>query len=620
MTGQDPSETTDTNADAPSLLDGAIRACRRAFLTIGAFSFVINLLMLTVPLYMIQVFDRVMTSRSEDTLLVLTLAALMAFAVMALLDLVRSRMLVRIGIWLEARLGGAVFTAALRPTSRYGGNSSQAVRDLAHVRGYLTGSGVLPLLDAPWVPVFVALVFVIHPALGVVALLGAVTLFAVAYVNELATRKPLAEANQAHAQTMAAVETMSRQGDSIEALGMGPALTKWWIARSGRTVAGQTLASDRAGSLTSLGRFLRMALQIGILGLAAMLVVREELSAGAMIAASIMLARALAPVEQAIGSWRQLINARTAFRRLKEVLNRAAAEPSRMPLPRPKGVLAVEDASYAPQGAEKPVFHALSVTVGPGEMLGIFGPSGAGKTTLARMLVGLAAPGRGRIRLDGMDVDAWPSDDLGRHVGYVPQSAELLPGTVRDNIVRFTGASPRRAIEAAKRAGIHELVLRLPAGYDTVVGGSNDLLSAGTRQRVALARALFRDPQLLVLDEPYSNLDAQGTEALMLALRQAKARGATIVIVAHRASILGQADKVLHIEGGACRVIDKAALARLTVVTPTAAGPARPPEKPAEQPPKQAAERPAAEPTPQRSLPAKRAGKRVSRRLAEKTA
>jgi ATP-binding cassette subfamily C exporter for protease/lipase len=228
------------------------------------------------------------------------------------------------------------------------------------------------------------------------------------------------------------------------------------------------------------------------------------------------------------------------------------------------------------------------------------------------MLVGLAAPGRGRIRLDGMDVDAWPSDDLGRHVGYVPQSAELLPGTVRDNIVRFTEAAPRRAIEAAKRAGIHELVLRLPAGYDTVVGGSNDLLSAGTRQRVALARALFRDPQLLVLDEPYSNLDAQGTEALMLALRQAKARGATIVIVAHRASILGQADKVLHIEGGACRVIDKAALARLTVVTPTAGNPARPAEQPAE--------RPAVEPTPQPSLPAKRVRKRASGRLAEKTA
>jgi PrtD family type I secretion system ABC transporter len=612
MTAQDPSEHPGSNADAPSLLDGAIRACRRALLTIGAFSFVINLLMLTVPMYMIQVFNRVMTSRSEDTLLVLTMAALTAFAVMAVLDLVRSRMLVRIGVWLEARLGGAVFIAALRPTSRYGGNSTQAVRDLAHVRGYLTGSGVLPLLDAPWVPVFVALVFVIHPALGVVALLGAVTLFTVAYVNELATRRPLAEANQAHAETMAAVETMSRQGDSVEALGMGPALTKWWAVRSSRTTAGQTLASDRAGSLSAVGRFLRLALQIGILGLAAMFVVRQELSAGAMMAASIMLARALAPVEQAIGSWRQLINARTAFQRLKEVLNRAEAEPARMRLPRPKGVLTVEAASYAPQGAEEPLFHALSVTVGPGEMLGIFGPSGAGKTTLARMLVGLAAPGRGRIRLDGMDVDAWPSDDLGRHVGYVPQSAELLPGTVRDNIVRFTGASPRRAIEAAKRAGIHELVLRLPAGYDTVVGGSNDLLSAGTRQRVALARALFRDPQLLVLDEPYSNLDAQGTEALMLALRQAKARGATIVIVAHRASILGQADKVLHIEGGACRVIDKAALARLTVVTPTAGNPARPAEQPAE--------RPAVEPTPQPSLPAKRVRKRASGRLAEKTA
>jgi len=620
MTSQDPSETPGCKADAPSLLDGAIRACRRALVTIGAFSFVINLLMLTVPLYMVQVFDRVMTSRSEDTLLVLTLAALMAFAVMAVLDLVRSRMLVRIGVWLEARLGGTVFTAALRPDSRYGGNSPQAIRDLAHVRGYLTGSGVLPLLDAPWVPVFVALVFVIHPLLGSLALLGAVSLFAVAYVNELATRRPLTEANQAHAETMAAVETMSRQGDSIHALGMGPALTKWWAARSGRTVAGQTLASDRAGSLTALSRFLRLGLQIAILGLAAMLVIRREISAGAMLAASIMLARALAPVEQAVGGWRQLINARTAFRRLKEALSRAAAEPARMPLPRPKGMLTVETVSYAPPGTEKPLFHDLSVSVGPGEMLGIFGPSGSGKTTLVRMLVGLSAPMRGRIRLDGMDVNAWSSEDFGRHVGYVPQLAELLPGTVRDNIVRFAKASPRRAIEAAKRAGIHDLVLRLPAGYDTVIGGANDLLSAGTRQRVALARALFRDPQLLVLDEPYSNLDGQGIEALMLALRQAKARGATIVIVAHRASILGQADKVLHIEGGACRVIDKAALARLTAVAPTGGGPARPAPLPAAPPMTRPAELLPVEPTPQPSPPAKRAVKRSPRRLAEKTA
>jgi ATP-binding cassette subfamily C protein/ATP-binding cassette subfamily C protein EexD len=339
-----------------------------------------------------------------------------------------------------------------------------------------------------------------------------------------------------------------------------------------------------------------------------------------MLAASIMLARALAPVEQAVGGWRQLINARTAFRRLKESLSRAAAEPARMPLPRPKGKLTVEAVSYAPPGAEEPLFRDLSVDVGPGEMLGIFGPSGSGKTTLVRMLVGLSPPGRGRIRLDGMDVHAWPSDDFGRHVGYVPQLAELLPGTVRDNIVRFTKASPRRAIEAAKRAGIHDLVLRLPAGYDTVIGGAGDMLSAGTRQRVALARALFRDPQLLVLDEPYSNLDAQGIEALMLALRQAKARGATIVIVAHRASILGQADKVLHIEGGAWRVIDKAALARLTVVAPTAGGPAQPAHPPAAGPTAPPAEQRTVEPAPQPSLPAKRAAKRSPRRLAESTA
>ena len=571
-------------AGASPLLDGAMAACRRAFLTVGMFSFVINLMMLTVPLYMIQVFDRVMTSRSGDTLLVLTLAALVAFVVMAVLDLVRSRMLVRIGVWLEARLGGAVFVAALRPGSRYGGNSPQAVRDLAHVRGYLTGAGVLPLLDAPWVPVFVALVFVIHPLLGAIALIGAILLFAVAVLNELATRAPLAAANHAHAETMAAVETMSRHGDSIEALGMAPAMTTWWATRSRRTVAEQMLASDRAGSLAAVGRFLRMALQIAILAFAAMLVIGDQLTAGAMIATSIMLARALAPVEQAVGGWRQLVNARTAFGRLREALRRVETTPKRTAMPRPKGALVLEAVTHAPPGADDPLFRDLSLAVAPGEMLGVFGPSGAGKSTLVRMLVGLIAPDRGRVRLDGADVRDWPAEELGRHVGYVPQLPELLPGTVLENIVRFSGSPPRRAIEAAKRAGIHELILRLPAGYDTMIGGSHDLLSAGARQRVALARALFRDPHLLVLDEPYSSLDGQGADALMLALRQAKARGAVIVVVAHRASILGQADRVLHIEGGAWRVIDKAALARLSVVRPAADAASAATAAPAPQP------------------------------------
>ncbi len=549
-----------------SLLHTVTRACRSAFVTVAAFSFCINLLVLTVPIYMVQLFDRVLTSRSEDTLLVLTLAAVAAFTVMAALDLIRSRMLVRIGLWLDGKLSPALFVATLAPAAG-AGRSTRCLRDLSQVRTFLTGAGVLTLMDAPWVPLFIGLIFILHPMLGLAAVVGGGLMMGLAVLNEVLTRGPLGDANAAAFRGMTAAESMVRQAETAEGMGMGKALSEWWSAENGRALRFQAVASDRAGLVMALSKFVRLVLQVLILGLAALFVVRQELSVGAMIAASIILSRALAPVEQSIGVWRSLVIARMAFRRVKDTLLRAAAESGQMLLPKPAGKLVVSKLAFIPEGVDEPVFSGLSFQVNPGELLGITGPTGAGKSTLLRLLLGVAKPARGTVRLDGADVFTWNSDDLGRHVGYVPQVVELLPGTVRDNIARFSDAPPRQVVEAAKRAGIHELILQFPEGYDTVVGGPADRLSVGTRQRVALARALFGDPTLVILDEPYSNLDADGVAALIGAIHGLKARGATTIIVAHRPSILAHAERVLLLQDGCGKIVKKGARTNLRVLS-----------------------------------------------------
>ena len=557
-------ETKQVAAD-PSLLHSVTRACRSAFITMGAFSFCINLLVLTVPIYMVQLFDRVLTSRSEDTLLVLTLAAVAAFAVMAALDLIRSRMLVRIGLWLDGKLSPALFVATLAPAAAGAGRSTRCLRDLSQVRNFLTGHGVLTLMDAPWVPLFIGLIFVLHPILGLAAAAGGALMIGLALLNEVLTRAPLGDANAAAFRGMTAAESMVRQADTAEGMGMGKTLSRWWSAENARALRFQAVASDRAGLVMALSKFVRLVLQVLILGLAALFVVRQELSVGAMIAASIILSRALAPVEQSIGVWRSLVTARMAFRRVKDTLLRAAAESGQMLLPKPVGKLVVSKLAFIPEGLDEPVFSGLSFRANPGELLGITGPTGAGKSTVVRLLLGVAKAARGTVRLDGADVFTWNADDLGRHVGYVPQVVELLPGTIRDNIARFSDAPPERVIEAAKRAGIHDLIQQFPEGYDTVVGGPADRLSVGTRQRVALARALFGDPTLVILDEPYSNLDADGVTALIAAIQGLKARGATTVIVAHRPSILAHAERVLLLQDGCGKIVKKGARTNLRV-------------------------------------------------------
>ncbi len=550
-------DATGIPPDDRPLFDQILKACRSAFLTIGIFSFCINLLVLAVPVYMVQVFDRVMTSRSGDTLFALTLAALMALGIMATLDVIRSRLLVRIGLWLDQTLSGRLFMAGIKLDGKGGRPALQNVRDLAQVRNFLTGGGVFALLDAPWVPLFMAVIFLLHPDLGSIAVAGAVALFGLAYLNEVLTRSRLARAGDASRGALAAADTMARQAETASALGMGRILGDWWSARNARALHLQADASDRAGVIIALSKSLRLALQIVIIAVAAMLVIQGDLTAGAMIAASIIFGRAMAPVEQSIGGWRNLVSARAAYRRIRDALRAAEGEARRMPLPRPQGNFSVTGLAFAPEGGDNPVFSDLAFDIEPGELLGITGPSGAGKSSLVRMLLGVARPSRGRVRLDGADVFDWQAEDLGRHVGYVPQIVELLPGTIRENIARFTEARPEQVVEAAKAAGVHTLVLSLPHGYDTLVGGVHDILSVGARQRIALARALFGDPQVLILDEPYSNLDAEGVTALVAALERLKARGATVVIVAHRPSILAHADRVLLLQGGSARIVGK---------------------------------------------------------------
>lgn len=549
----------------------------------GVFSFFINLLMLTAPLYMLQIYDRVLTSRSVETLVALTVLAAAMLLVMGALELIRSRVLVRTGARIDqllcARLFETIFRQSLIEPNT---NRGQAFRDADTVRQFLTGPGPFAFFDAPWIPVYVLVIFLFHPVLGWVALAGAAVLFVLALCNEAMTRKPLQQANLeiGTANTVAAASL--RNADSIAAMGMLPGILSRWRFQHERGIALQGQASDSAGSITASSKAIRLFLQVAILGAGASLAIDQLISPGTMIAASIIMGRALAPVEQAIGHWRGFVAMRAAYHRLNQLLDyhRVAEEP--LALPAPKGRLTVENLVAAPPGATKPVLRDVSFSLDPGEALGVIGPSASGKTTLARLLLGVWRPLSGTVRLDGAEVHAWPRDSFGKHAGYLPQDVELFDGTVADNICRFADDADAQAIvAAAQHADVHELVLKLPKGYETRVAEGGAALSGGQRQRIALARALFGDPVFVVLDEPNANLDAAGDAALTRAIIHLKKRGAAAVVMAHRPSAIAAVDKLLVLRDG--RVQDfgpkdevlarsvQAVPARLKVVEPGAA-------------------------------------------------
>jgi PrtD family type I secretion system ABC transporter len=536
-------------------VSAAARACRASFIIVAGFSLAVNLLTLASPLYMMQLFDKVLSSRSGETLFYLTAITVAAVAILCLIDAVRSQVLVRIGTWLDERLGPAVFGGALSVALKSdSARAAMAIADLQVVRGFLTGPAVLPLFDAPWTPIFIMALFVLHPWLGFVGLGGAVTLFALAILNEFATKRPLKLANTANLRTRQRAEAALRNADVIRAMGMADGVVRMWRRDMSETNEASRTAGARGSVILGATRFVRLVLQIVILGVGAWLVITQEVSPGALFASSFLLARALAPVENAISTWKSLVTARFAYRRLVDLLADMSWARRGMTLPAPEGALFVDRVTFVPPGGEEPTLRGVHFALEPGEVLGIVGPSAAGKSTLARLIAGTWRPTAGKVRLDNADIAVWHASGGSHHIGYLPQDIELFAGTVRENIARLGDASPDQVIDAAKLAGLHGSIMGLPKGYDSEIGDAGVKLSGGQRQRIALARAVYGTPRLIILDEPNASLDQEGDEALHLAILELKRRGSTVVIIAHRPSLLGLADKLLVLRAGMVEV------------------------------------------------------------------
>lgn len=538
----------------PITVNRLLRASYMAFMAAGVFSFAVNVLMLTLPIFMFQVFDRVLSSRSEATLVMLLLMATAALIVQAGLDAVRAFVFVRVSSWIDRRVGPMLMSSIIvEALDRSRSPNSGPLRSLSTLRMFLTGPGMLTMLDVPWVPVFLLVIFWVNPAMGWAAIGGAVVMFAIGLMNDRMTRRTLMEAQMHSAQSFQAAESAVRNAAVVEAMGMRSKVLDRWSQTNEQVLSLQGRASDRAAIFQGISKSARMLVQMVIMSVAVLQIIDPStpMTPGMMIAAVMILGRALQPVEMGINQARQMFEAIAAYKIVEQTLQNAQAEPRRMELPAPKGLLSAENLGHQPQGVARPILQRVSFEVLPGEMLAVIGPSAAGKSTLARLLVGVEKPTVGNVRLDGADVYQWNSDELGPHIGYMPQDIELFSGTVAENIGRLDPSPDSAAvIKAAELAGLHEQILRLAEGYDTQIGNAGAILSGGQRQRVALARALYGDPSLVVLDEPNSNLDNSGDDALGKALLDLKERGATVIMITHRPQTLGAADKVLVLQNG----------------------------------------------------------------------
>lgn len=537
---------------ARSELAAALAACRHAFVGVALFSGVINLLYLTGSFFMLEVYDRVLPSRSVPTLVGLAILALVLYGFQGVLDIVRSRILLRIGRSVDEAMSRRVYRILVRlPLLAPAARGVQPMQDLDQVRSFMSSVGPAALFDLPWMPLYLGICFIFHPLIGLAATVGGLLLVAVTLLTEALMRAPSRDAAALAGSRNAMAEASRRNAEAVQAMGMTGRLTTLWGDCNDRYLAAHQRASDVTATLGGLSKVLRMMLQSAVLGIGAWLVINQQATAGIIIASSILTARALAPVELAVSQWRGFVSARQSWKRLGDLLAKIPEEAPRMTLPAPSRSLTVEAVSIAPPGTTRVVAQDMTFRLQAGQGLGIVGPSASGKSSLVRAIVGVWPAARGRIQLDGAALDQWTPETLGPHVGYLPQDMELFAGSVAENIARFE-AEPESGtvIAAARAAGVHELILNLPQGYETQVGESGNALSAGQRQRVGLARALYRDPFLVVLDEPNSSLDKEGDEALTRAILGVRARGGIVIVIAHRPSALAGVDTVLVMRGG----------------------------------------------------------------------
>ena len=533
-------------------LEQAIYYCRSAFYTAAFFSLFINLLMITPAIYMLQVYDRVLSSGSESTLLVITLLLVFLFVAMGLLEWMRSLILVRVSSKLETLLNSRLFTVSFKQALYSGGQNSngQPLEDLTALRQFMTGNGLFAFFDMPWIPIYMAILFLFHPAIGWLAVATAIILVVFAIFNEKSTSKWLQRANVLAMQNRSMLGKNLMNAEVVESMGMLGNLKGRWLEQVNKVLFLQSKASTNAGFWVSLSKVFRMTAQSLVLGLGAYLALQQEISPGIMIAGSILLGRALAPIDLLIGTWKGFIAARGQYTRLNELLKKVPQEGEPMQLPDPEGNIRVENILVVPPGGKIPVVKGVNFAVEKGQLIGVIGPSGAGKSTLARALLGVWPIHSGKVRLDGADIAQWDREALGSFIGYLPQDVELFQGTISENIARFGAVDPNKVIAAAMKADVHEFILRLPAGYDTVISGSGGVLSGGERQRIGLARALYGDVRLVVLDEPNSNLDDQGEQALMNALITLKSEQVTVLIISHRPSVLKVVDQIILMKEG----------------------------------------------------------------------
>ena len=534
-----------------SELKKSLLSAKKSFIMVGLFSMFINILMLVPPLYMLQLYDRVLGSRSQDTLIMLTLIVVVLFITMGLLEVVRSRVLVRVGNKLDSMLSQRIFDNLFELERKAPGrSSSMPLNDLTQVRQFMTGNGLFAFFDAPWMPIYIIVLFIFHPAFGFFAIFAAIVLVGITVANEYSTKEKLAEANNLSRASTIYVDSNIRNAEVVNAMGMRNNISKIWADKYYGFLNAQNIASDSAGVWSNLSKSLRVMFQSLILGLGAYLAINMEVTPGMMIAASIIMGRALAPLDLIIGSWKGFSSARSSYERIEGLLNDFPKDKEYMQLPAPKGEITLENVVVIPPSGTVPSLKGISMRIEKGDVVGIIGPSAAGKSSLARVMLGLWPLTNGVARIDKADISQWNREDLGQYVGYLPQDIELFEGTVSQNIARFGEVEPEKVVEAATKAGVHEMILKLPEGYDTKIGPGGASLSGGQRQRIGLARALYNNPVFVVLDEPNSNLDDVGEAALVEAIKTLRAGGTTVVIITHRTNVLQATNKLALINNG----------------------------------------------------------------------